>query len=84
MVYHSDEDSKCDVGFINRSIAVSLGESAAKKRSKGEFANKLEDLDAEKKSQLDKIKAEEKHGLEKDSVDIKDVIADAKKKHQDD
>ena len=82
--YIKYKDSKGDVGAINRAIGDSFGESAAKKRSKGEFANKLEDLDAEKKSQLDKIKAEEKQRLEKDSVDIKNVIADAKKKHQDD
>ena len=46
---------------------------AAKKRSEGKFANKMDDL-----------KAEEKQRREKDSVDIKDVIEDAKKKHQDD
>ena len=33
---------------------------------------------------MDDLKAEEKQRREKDSVDIKDVIEDAKKKHQDD
>lgn len=60
-------------GFLARRMGDSLGKSAAKKRSEGKFANKMDDL-----------KAEEKQRREKDSVDIKDVIEDAKKKHQDD
>ena len=60
-------------GFLARGMGDSLGESAARKRAEGKFANKMDDL-----------KAEEKQRREKDSVDIKDVIADAKKKHQDD
>lgn len=60
-------------GFLARGMGDSLGESAAKKRAEGKFANKF-----------DNLKAEEKQRREKDSVDIKDVIADAKKKHQDD
>jgi len=59
-------------GFLARRMGDSLGKSAAKKRSEGKFANKMDDL-----------KAEEKQRREKDSVDIKDVIEDAKKKHQD-
>ena len=58
--------------FIARGVADSLGESAARKRAEGNFANKMDDLEAE-----------EKKRREKDSVDIKDVIDDAKKKHQD-
>ena len=60
-------------GFLARRMGDSLDKSAAKKRSEGKFANKMDDL-----------KAEEKQRREKDSVDIKDVIEDAKKKHQDD
>ena len=60
-------------GFLARRMGDSLGKSAAKKRSEGKFANKMDDL-----------KAEEKQRREKDSVDIKDVIEDAKKKHQND
>jgi len=59
-------------GFLARRMGDSLDKSAAKKRSEGKFANKMDDL-----------KAEEKQRREKDSVDIKDVIEDAKKKHQD-
>ena len=57
----------------NRSIADSLDESAARKKAEGNFANKMDDL-----------KAEEKKRREKDSIDLKDVIDEAKKKHQDD
>ena len=60
-------------GFLARRMGDSLDKSAAKKRSEGKFANKMDDL-----------KAEEKQRREKDSVDIKDVIEDAKKKHQND
>ena len=60
-------------GFLARRMGDSLDKSTAKKRSEGKFANKMDDL-----------KAEEKQRREKDSVDIKDVIEDAKKKHQDD
>ena len=59
--------------FIARGVADSLGESAARKRAEGNFANKMDDLEAE-----------EKKRREKDSIDIKDVIDEAKKKHQDD
>jgi hypothetical protein len=59
--------------FIARGVADSLGESAARKRAEGNFANKMDDLEAE-----------EKKRREKDSIDLKDVIDEAKKKHQDD
>ena len=60
-------------GSLARGLGNSLGESAARKRAEGNFANKMDDLEAE-----------EKKRREKDSVDIKDVIDEAKKKHQDD
>ena len=72
-IKYKDSKPGHDVGFINRSIADSLDESAARKKAEGNFANKMDDL-----------KAEEKKRREKDSIDLKDVIEDAKKKHQDD
>ena len=72
-IKYKDSKPGHDVGAINRAIGDSLGESAARKRAEGNFANKMDDL-----------KAEEKKRREKDSIDLKDVIEDAKKKHQDD
>lgn len=60
-------------GYMARGIANSLGESAAKKRAAGKFANKT-----------DILKAEENQRREKESVSIKDVIEEAKKEHKDD
>ena len=59
-------------GSLARGLGNSLGESAARKRAEGNFANKMDDLEAE-----------EKKRREKDSIDLKDVIDEAKKKHQD-
>ena len=72
-IKYKDSKPGHDVGAINRAIGDSLGESAARKKAEGNFANKMDDL-----------KAEEKKRREKDSIDLKDVIDEAKKKHQDD